>query len=114
MRLLHVQLLGHVGNHEGLADGLAAGDPERAVAVSIFTVGGLHERLARDLLHGAQHRLVADPAPPQAELKHHLFRRIWRYGHVTPEAAFSKRGSRRSDPPCLMPCGSEALRKISL
>src|SRR5712671_7392127 len=91
MRLLHVQLLGHIGNHEGLADGLAAGDSERAVPVGISTVGGLYERLTRDFFHGAQYRLVADPAPPQAELKHHLFRRIWRYGHITLEAALSKR-----------------------
>src|SRR5712671_1926367 len=85
MRSLHVQLFGHVGDHEGLADSLAAGDPERAVPVRIAPVDGLDERLARDLLHGAQHRLVAYPAPPQAELKHHLFRRIWSYGHVTLE-----------------------------
>src|SRR5712671_337935 len=87
MRSLHVQLLGHVGDHEGLADSLAAGDPERAVPVRIAPVDGLDERLARDLLHGAQHRLVTDPAPPQAQLKHHLFRRIWSYGHVTLEVA---------------------------
>ena len=74
--LLQLQLLGHVGHHEGLADGLPAGDAERAVAVGVGAVGRLHEGLARNLLHGPQHGLVADPAPPQVELKHHLFRRI--------------------------------------
>ena len=74
--LLQLQLLGHVGHHERLADGLPAGDAERAVAVGVGAVGRLDEHLARDLLHGAQHRLIADPAPPQVELKHHLFRRI--------------------------------------
>ena len=73
--LLQMQLLGHVGDHEGLADGLPAGDAERAVAVGIGAIGRLDESLARNLLHGAQHRLVADPAPPQGELKHHLFGR---------------------------------------
>ena len=36
--LLQLQLLGHVGDHEGLADGLAAGDAERAVAVGMTAV----------------------------------------------------------------------------
>src|SRR6185437_6550549 len=66
---------------EGLADGLAAGDAERAVAIGVSAVGRLDEIFARDFLHGAQHGLIADPAPAQVELKHHLFRRIWCSGH---------------------------------
>ncbi len=79
--LLQLQLFGHVGHHEGLADGLSAGDAERAVAVGIVAIGRLDEDLARHLFHGAQHRLIADPASPQAKLKHHLFGRIWYSGH---------------------------------
>jgi hypothetical protein len=94
---LQLQLLGHVGHHEGLADGLAAGDAERAVAVGILAIGLIHERLARHLFHGAQHGLIADPAPPQAELKHHLFGRFWdmavsraRAGHSSRLARFAE------------------------
>ena len=76
MMFLQLQLLCHVGHHEGLADGLPAGDAERAVAVGIGAVGRLHEDIARDLFHHAKYRLIADPASPQVELKHHLFRRI--------------------------------------
>src|SRR5205814_9229578 len=52
------------------ADGLPAGDPKRAVPIRISPIGRVHEKLARNLLHGAQHRLIADPASPQGELKH--------------------------------------------
>ncbi len=79
--LLQIQLLGHVGHDKGLADGLPAGDAERAVTVGIATIGGLDEDFARDFFHDAQHRLVADPPPPQVELEHHLFRRMWRGRH---------------------------------
>jgi hypothetical protein len=82
MMLLQLQLLGHVGHHEGLADGLAAGDAEGAVAVGVGAIGRLHEDVARNRLHGAQHRLIADPAPPQVELKHHLFRWILSGRHL--------------------------------
>jgi len=60
---------------------LPAGDAERAVAVSIRAVTLLDEDLARNFFHGAQHGLVADPASPQGELKHHLFRRRLLHGH---------------------------------
>src|SRR6202158_6157554 len=80
--LLQLQLFGHVGHHERLADGLTAGDAERAVAISVGAVGRLHETLARNLFHGAQYRLIADPTPPQGELKHHLFRRFLSRGHI--------------------------------
>jgi hypothetical protein len=40
-----------------------------------------HENVAWNLFHGAQHRLIADPPPPQVELKHHLFRRTLGSGH---------------------------------
>jgi hypothetical protein len=78
--LLQLKLLGHVGHHEGLADGLPAGDAERAVAIGVSAIAGRHEDLPRHLLHGAQHRLVADPPPPQGELKHHFFGRFLRHG----------------------------------
>jgi hypothetical protein len=39
------------------------------------------ENIARNLFHGPQHALIADPAPPQVELKPHLFRRILAGGH---------------------------------
>ncbi len=45
--LLQLQLLGHVGDHEGLADGLPAGDAERAVAIGVGAIGRLDENLAR-------------------------------------------------------------------
>ena len=75
MLLPQLELLGHIGDHEGLADSLPAGDAEGAVAVGVLAIALLDEGLARNLFHGAQHRLVADPASPQGELKHHLFRR---------------------------------------
>ncbi len=77
----YLQLFGHVGHHERLADGLPAGDAERAVAPGIGAVRRLHEHVARNFFHGAQHGLIADPAPPQVELKHHLFRWLLSRGH---------------------------------
>src|SRR5260221_11439824 len=71
-----LQLLGHVGDHKGLADGLPAGDAKRAVAIGVPPIGHRDERLARHLFHGAQHGLIADAPPPQAELEHHLFGRF--------------------------------------
>src|SRR5260370_28235136 len=80
--LLRLKLLGYVSNNEGLADGLPAGDAERAVGIGIGAIGRRHENFARNLFHGAKHRLIADPAAAQGELKHHLFRRILGLGHV--------------------------------
>ncbi len=77
--LPQLQLLGHVGHHEGLADGLPAGDAERTVAIGVTAVASRHENLPRHLFHGAQYRLVADPPPPQGELKHHLLGRFLRH-----------------------------------
>src|SRR5438552_2554970 len=82
MVFLQLRLFGHVSHHKRLADGLPAGDPKRAVPIRISPIGRVHEKLARNLLHGAQHRLIADPASPQGELKHHLFLRILSSGHV--------------------------------
>src|SRR5258705_9824339 len=81
--LLQLQLFGHVSDHKRLADGLPAGDTERAVTVSIGPIGRLDEHFARNLLHGAKHRLIADPAASQGELKHHLFRRFPSSRHVS-------------------------------
>ena len=80
--LSKLQLLGHVGDHERLADGLPAGNPESAVAVGVGAIGRFHEDFARHLFHGAQHRLLADPPPPQGELEFHLFGRFRTCGHV--------------------------------
>ena len=75
MVLLKLQLLGHVGHHEGLADGLAAGNAERAVAIGFGAIAFADKVLPRDLLQRPQDRLIADPAPPQVQLKHHF---LWR------------------------------------
>jgi hypothetical protein len=89
--LLELQLFRHIGHHEGLADGLPTGDSQRAVAVGIVAIGRLDEHLARNLLHGAKHPLIADAAPPQAELKHHLLRWILRCGHFGPVKSIAGR-----------------------
>ena len=41
----------------------------------------VREFVARHLLHGPQHGLIADAPTPQRELKHHLFRRVLIGGH---------------------------------
>jgi hypothetical protein len=81
MRSLQVQLLGHVRNHKGLADGLPAGDTKRDVAIGIGAIGRFNERFPRHILHGVKHRLVADAAPPQIQLKHHFLGRVLRVRH---------------------------------
>ena len=63
--------------------------PQRAVAIGVGAIGFLDESVARHLFHRPQHRLIADPAAPQDELKHHLFRRARAGGH-----AGSPRGKR--------------------
>ena len=54
------QLLRHVGDDVGLTDGLAARDRQRLIGVG--AVGELRgdKMLARNRVHGAQHRLIAD------------------------------------------------------
>src|SRR3954453_13721354 len=99
--LSQLQLLRHVGDYERLADGLPAINAERTIPVGVTAIGRLDERLARDLLHGAQHRLIADTAPPQGKLKHHLFRRILNRGHVDPSKSCCPRGSLQLDAKCL-------------
>ena len=43
MVLLQLQLFGHVGDHEGLTDGLSAGNTQRAVAVGVGPISDLHK-----------------------------------------------------------------------
>ena len=69
----YLKLLGHVGDDVGLADGLPARDRQRVVGVGAFGELRRHEVFARHLVHSAQHRLVADPAPAQRKLKLHAF-----------------------------------------
>ncbi len=52
------QLLGHVGDDIGLADGLAAGDRQRLIGISSGPQFRFDEVLARDFVHRAQ-------APPR-------------------------------------------------
>jgi hypothetical protein len=71
MARLHVELLGHEGDHVGLADGLTAGDRQRLVRIGFIHEGAFDEMLARHLVHRAQHRRIADAAPAQAEQELH-------------------------------------------
>ena len=68
-----LQLLGHVADHIGLADGLAASDRQRLIGIGAVGEFGGDEIFARHFVHGAQHRLVADAAPAQRQLKPHAF-----------------------------------------
>ena len=67
------ELLGHIGDDIRLADRLSAGDRQRVVGVGAVDELRIDEVLARHLVHGAQHRLIADAAPAQRELKLHPF-----------------------------------------
>src|SRR4051812_9192078 len=73
MPALEPELVGHIGDHEGLTDGLSAGNAQRRIAKGVAAVARLDKDLTVYLVHGAQYRLVADAAPPKIELKHHLF-----------------------------------------
>ena len=67
----HAELLGHVGDHVGLADGLAAGDRQRPVGIGVVREAVVDEVLARHLVERAQHRHVVDAAPAQLEQELH-------------------------------------------
>ncbi len=67
------QLLGHIGHHIGLADGLPAVDRQRVVGIGALGEFRFDELPARHLVHGPQHRLVADAAPPQRQQEFHVF-----------------------------------------
>jgi hypothetical protein len=79
MLLLQLELLGHVGDDEGLADGLSTRYRHRAVAIGFRPIGRLDEVLPRHLLQRAQHGLIADAPPTQGKLKQHFLR--GRAGH---------------------------------
>jgi hypothetical protein len=78
-----LKLLGHIGNHERLADCLPAGNRQRLVGIGDLRKIGSDEVLARHFLHGAQDGLIADPSPAQRELKLHTLDVIgcWIGGH---------------------------------
>ncbi len=67
----HRKLLGHVSDHIGLADGLAAGDRHRLIGVGGIGKARLDEMFARHFVHRAQHRLVADAALTQRQHELH-------------------------------------------
>src|SRR4029077_18940340 len=80
-------MLGHEGHHIGLADGLATGNRKRLIRVGIVHESILDEMLARHLVHGPQHRWIADAASAQAEQELHtadivVARRL--LGHAEP------------------------------
>src|SRR4051812_12491266 len=64
-------MLGHEGNHIGLANGLPTSNRERLIRVGIVDESILDEMLARHLVHGPQDRRIADAAPAQAEQELH-------------------------------------------
>src|SRR5262249_62083024 len=51
------KLLGHVGDHIGLTDGLAARDRQRMIRIRIRGEIPLHEMFARDLVESTQDSL---------------------------------------------------------
>src|SRR6185436_8235784 len=59
------------GDDVRLADGLAAGDRHGAIGIGRVGIARLDEMLARHLVHRAQHRLIADAAPPQRQHEFH-------------------------------------------
>ncbi len=67
----HAELLGHIGHHERLADGLAAGDRQRAIRIGVVRETVVNEALARHVVERAQHRHVVDAAPAQLEQELH-------------------------------------------
>ena len=65
MAIVQRQLLGHVGHHERLRDGLPAFDGQRDVLIGVVGEGGVDEQFPRHPLDGAQHVGVADAATPE-------------------------------------------------
>ena len=62
--------IGHAGHHVRLGDGLAQSDGEWAVVIGRPALGGGHEQMAGDLLHGCQHPLVDEAATTELVLDH--------------------------------------------
>ncbi len=58
--LVEFERLGHVGDHIGLADGLAAGDGECCVLVGALPEHLFDENFARRLFDGAKHAIDGD------------------------------------------------------
>ena len=83
------KLLRHVGDHVGLADGLAAGDRQRLVRIGRGGKRRIDEILARHLVHGAQHGLVDDPAAAQRQQEFHTLDALVSrpFGHRDPPRA---------------------------
>jgi hypothetical protein len=68
---LHAQLLGHVGDHVGLADCLSTSDRQGLVRICAIEERVFDEMLARDLIHCPQHGSVTDPALTQHQQELH-------------------------------------------
>src|ERR1051326_8318899 len=65
MSRLDLQLLRGIGHDVRLADGLAAGDGQRAVVIGAYLERLVDELLAWRSLDGAEHPLVGDALPPE-------------------------------------------------
>jgi hypothetical protein len=78
------KLFGHIGHDEWLADGLPTFDRQRLIGVGAFDKAGGDKVLPRHFLHGTEHGLIADPAPPQRKLEFHVLDVVsgWLYGQV--------------------------------
>src|SRR6202030_4706689 len=68
---LDLELLGHISDNVGLADGLSAGDRQRLIRISAIDELRGDEMLARHLVHGPKHCLIADAASAKRKLKLH-------------------------------------------
>ena len=66
-----LELLGHVGDDIGLADGLAAGDRQRVIRIGFVGVVGRHEILARHFIERTQDSGVGNAALAHLELELH-------------------------------------------
>jgi len=68
----HIELLGHVGHHIGLADGLAARDRQSLVSVGAARKSGLDKIFTRHLVHRPQDGLICNTPPTQGQQKLHM------------------------------------------
>ena len=67
---LHFQRFHHRSHHVGLRNCLTLPNRKRAVGVGFPRIFGSDESFARNLAHGRQHALVANPPPAQLLLHH--------------------------------------------
>ena len=67
----HPEPLGHVGDHVGLADGLAERDRQGVVRIGDVRIGVGHEVLPWHLVHGFEHRRIGDAVPAEIKQEFH-------------------------------------------